>query len=171
VTIELRSHRFSSARLEGIARRLMNASTLCSLATVSSARDAHINHMYFAWSDSFEVFWASDPDSTHSRNLANNSSAAITVYDSHQTWGRPDRGIQLFGTGGLAGARAARLAKLAYSKRFRLYDPGQSDFYPFYRFRPRSVKLFDERALGGGTLVTAKITPRGFAWVKTEVWT
>jgi Pyridoxamine 5'-phosphate oxidase len=148
----------------------MNASTLCSLATVSLGGLAHINHMYFAWSDSFEVFWASDPDSVHSRNLARRSSAAVTIYDSHQTWGRPDRGIQLFGTGGLAGGRVVRAAQLAYSKRFRSFEPAQSEFYPFYRFRPRAVKLFDERALGGGTLVSAKVTPDGLAWLKTEVW-
>jgi len=58
--------------------------------------------MYFGWNRQFEIFWISDPDARHSRNLAANSSAAITIYDSHQTWGRPDRGIQLFGTAGRA---------------------------------------------------------------------
>ena len=148
----------------------MNASPLCSLATVSPGGRAHINHMYFAWDDSFDVFWASDPDSLHSRNLVRNSSAAVTIYDSRQTWGRPDRGIQLFGTGGVAGGRAAKSAELAYSKRFSSYDPSMSESYPFYRFRPRSLKLFDERALAGGTLVTARVTRNGLAWLKTEVW-
>jgi uncharacterized protein YhbP (UPF0306 family) len=148
----------------------MNASTLCSLATVTIGGKAHINHMYFAWNESFDVFWASDPDSLHSRNLARNSSAAITVYDSRQTWGRPDRGIQLFGTGGLAGERAVQTAKRAYAKRFSAFDSEVSDFYPFYRFRPRSLKIFDERAIAGGTLVTARVTRDGLAWAKTEVW-
>lgn len=131
---------------------------------------AHINHMYFAWNDAFDVFWASDPDSLHSRNLARNSSAAVTIYDSHQIWGRPDRGIQLFGTSRPAGGRAAQAAELAYAKRFKSYDPSMSESYPFYRFRPRSVKLFDERSLAGGTLVTARVTRAGLAWLKTEVW-
>jgi uncharacterized protein YhbP (UPF0306 family) len=148
----------------------MNASTLCSLATVSPGWRAHISHMYFAWNDSFDIFWASDPDSLHSRNLAKNPSAAVTIYDSRQTWGRPDRGIQLFGTGGLVSGRAAHAAELAYSKRFPTHDPEMSESYPFYRFRPRSVKLFDERALAGGTLVTARVTPGGLAWANTEVW-
>ena len=100
----------------------MNASPLCSLATVSPGGRAHINHMYFAWSDRFEVFWISDPDSLHSRNLTRNSSAAVTIYDSHQTWGRLDRGIQLFGTGGVMSWRAAQEARSAYGKRFRDYD-------------------------------------------------
>lgn len=125
--------------------------------------------MYFAWNDPFDVFWASDPDSRHSRNLLKNSTAAVTIYDSRQTLGRPDRGIQLFGSGALVAGRAAHAAELAYSKRFPSYGPEVSESYPFYRFRPRSVKLFDERALSGGMLVTARVTPAGLTWLKTEV--
>jgi uncharacterized protein YhbP (UPF0306 family) len=147
----------------------MNASPLCALATVAPGGRAHINHMYFAWSDSFEVFWISDPESLHSRYLAKNRSAAITVYDSGQTWGRPDRGIQLFGTGREVEGRQAREAERVYAKRFRSYG-GLDDSLRLYRFRPRTVKLFDERALAGGMLVTARVTGKGLAWLRTEVW-
>jgi uncharacterized protein YhbP (UPF0306 family) len=147
----------------------MNASPLCSLATVSPGGRAHINHMYFAWSDRFEVFWISDPDSLHSRNLTRNSSAALTIYDSHQTWGRLDRGIQLFGTAGVTNGRASSNARSLYGKRFRDYD-AESDDLPAYRFRPRTLKLFDERSLAAGTLVTARVTRSGLTWLKTEVW-
>jgi uncharacterized protein YhbP (UPF0306 family) len=147
----------------------MNASPLCSLATVSPGGRAHINHMYFAWSDRFEVFWISDPESIHSRNLTRNTSAAVTIYDSHQTWGRPDRGIQLFGTAAVTDGRSAQDATRFYGRRFRDYD-AESDDLPAYRFRPRTLKLFDERSFAGGTLVTARVTPKGLAWAKTEVW-
>lgn len=147
----------------------MNASPLCSLATVSPAGNAHINHMYFAWTDRFEVYWISDPDSLHSRNLTWNSSAAVTIYDSHQTWGRPDRGIQLFGAAGVTRGPASQNARRVYGRRFRDYVADAYDL-PAYRFRPRTLKLFDERSLAGGTLVTARVTPEGLAWAKTEVW-
>ncbi len=169
VTVERRLRRFSSAALERVARRLMNAAPLCALSTVLSGGRAHINHMYFAWTERFEVVWISDPDSIHSRNLARNSSAAVTIYDSHQTWGRPDRGIQLFGTAGIANGRTSADARRAYARRFRDYD-ADSDDLPAYRFRPRTVKLFDERSLAGGTLVTARVTLDGLVWAKTEVW-
>jgi uncharacterized protein YhbP (UPF0306 family) len=169
VTIERRSRRYSSEKLQTVARKLMNASPLCSLATVSPGGRAHVNHMYFAWSDRFEVFWISDPESIHSRNLTRNSSAGVTIYDSHQTWGRPDRGIQLFGSAAVTNGRSAQDATRFYGRRFRDYD-AESDDLPAYRFRPRTVKLFDERSLAGGTLVTARVTPKGLAWFKTEVW-
>lgn len=167
MTVGRRSLRFSSAVLERVARRLMNASHLCSLATVSSGGRAHINHMYFASTDRFEVIWISDADSLHSRNLVKNSSAAVTIYASNQVWGKPDRGIQLFGT---AGVTTTPDAPRAYGKRFRDFDSDSNDL-PYYRFRPRTVKLFDERSLAPGTLVTAKVLPDGLLWSKTEVWT
>ena len=102
------------------------------------------------------------------RNLLTKTSAAVTIFDSHQTWGRPDRGIQLFGTAGTVSGTAARQAERAYAARFPSYDP--SDSYPVYRFRARQVKLFYERVLGGGTLVTARVTRDRLAWLRTEVW-
>ena len=122
--------------------------------------------MYFAWTDRFEVIWISDPDSLHSRYLVKNTSAAVTIYASNQVWGKPDRGIQLFGTARVTkGSEGPR----AYRKRFRDFDAGSNDL-PYYRFRPRTVKLFDERSLGPGMLVTARVTTDGLAWTKTEVW-
>jgi len=143
----------------------MNASTLCSLATISPGERAHVNHMYFAWNERFEVFWFSDPESRHSRNLERNPTAAITVYDSHQVNGKPDRGIQLFGT---AGATSSNEATRIYKRKFRLLDPSG---FTAYRFRARTVKLFDEPALGPAVLVTARVTRDGLAWARTEVIT
>jgi uncharacterized protein YhbP (UPF0306 family) len=169
MTIERRARRYSSDRLERVARRLMNAAPLCSLATVSPGNRAHINHMYFAWSGWFDVYWISDADSVHSKNLLRNRSAAITVYDSKQTWGRPDRGMQLFGMAGVVTGKAAGEAASSYAARFKDFAADASDL-PYYRFRPRTVKLFDERALDPGTLVTARITRERLMWVRTEVW-
>jgi uncharacterized protein YhbP (UPF0306 family) len=125
--------------------------------------------MYFAWSGFYDVFWISDADSIHSRNLMANRAAAVTVYDSRQVWGKPDRGMQLFGAASVVMGSAAGEAALAYSARFRDFDADASEL-PYYRFRPRTVKLFDERGLDAGTLVTARVTRDGLAWMRTEVW-
>ena len=148
----------------------MNASTLCAIATVSRGGKAHISHVYCAWDEWFRVYWISDPDSLHSRNLVTNGSAAVSIYDSKQTWGKQDRGIHLFGTArDLAGGQA-REAEAAYAKRFRDFDPSTLEDLRYYRFNPRSIQLFDERALDAGTLVTARVTRGRLTWLRTEVW-
>ena len=56
-----------------------------------------------------------------------------------------------------------------YAPRFRPYEPRES--YRFYELVPTRVKLFDERALGAATFVTAKVARGGkLTWERTEVY-
>lgn len=160
--------RVSAARLRAVAEELLEASTLCAISTVSPGGRSHVNTAYFAWAPDLRIVWFSEPRARHSRNLRANPSAAVAVYDSGQTWGKPDRGIQLFGTAGVAAKNAAREARRVYGRRFRDYD-AEVDSLPVYRFQPRTVKLFDERSLAPVTFVTARVARDGLTWLKTEV--
>jgi uncharacterized protein YhbP (UPF0306 family) len=161
----------AAARIETVARGLLDASTLCAIATVSARGRAHVNTAYFAWSPKLDVVWLSEPAATHSRNLRGRSTAAIAVYDSSQSWGESDRGIQLFGSAREVEGRAAKDAKRMYSGRFPGYDGAELGAYRFYRFRPRRVKLFDERSLGPGVFVTARIGAGGeISWDRTDLY-
>ena len=169
--IERSKRRFAAARLERTARGLLEASTLCGIATVGTGNRAHINTAYFAWSPDFELVWSSDPGARHSRNIAASGTVAIAVFDSGQTWGKPDRGIQLFGSARQADGPVASEAETLYAKRFSAYEPGTLGAYRFYRFRPRTLKLFDERDLGPGTFVTARRAAGGrLVWERTEIY-
>ena len=159
----------SPARLKSVARRLLNASTLCAISTVSSDARPHINTAYFAWTSALEIVWLSAPEARHSRNVRRHPSVAIAVFDSTQKWGGSDRGIQLFGTARELTGRAARDAARVYGKRFKELSGEELRDYRLYRFRPRTVKLFHERELGGATFVTAKVVRGGrLAWERTE---
>jgi uncharacterized protein YhbP (UPF0306 family) len=161
--------RISASRLHAIARRLLGASTLCAIATVSSDGRPHVNTAYFAWSAAFEIVWVSAPTARHSRNIRGDPAAAIAVYDSTQKWGGFDRGIQLLGTARELTAEAATDAARLYGRRFTSYARDELHAYRLYRFRPRTLKLFHERELGGGTFVTAKVARDGrLVWVRTE---
>jgi uncharacterized protein YhbP (UPF0306 family) len=164
-----RSRRHPPAtRLAAIARRLLDASTLCAIATVSPGGTAHINTAYFAWSPTFEIVWWSAPEARHSRNIRLSGSAAVAVFRSSQTWGGLDRGIQLFGRAREMRGRAALDAERVYAGRFKSYEGG-NDAYRFYRLRTSRMKLFDERVLGGATFVTVRVERAGrVKWDKTE---
>jgi uncharacterized protein YhbP (UPF0306 family) len=136
--IDRRAAPVPPARLMQLARELLDASMLCSIATVTPRGRAHVNTAYFCSTPNFDCIWVSHPDSTHSRNLAGNSSAALAVYDSSQSWGGADRGIQLFGTARQVVGRAAREAGRRYAARFPAYAEHESRAYALYRFRPRA---------------------------------
>lgn len=164
-------HRFPASRLQRIARALLDAVPLCAIATVSADGGAHVNTAYFAWSSRFEIVWLSAPEAHHSRNLERHRSVAVAVFDTHQSWGGRDRGIQMFGTASEARGTAKREAERIYARRFKEYEPGGLEAYRFYRFRPRTVKLFHEQLLGGGTFVTAQVDRSGkLRWTRTETY-
>jgi uncharacterized protein YhbP (UPF0306 family) len=158
--------RIATARLRTLASALLDASTLCAIATVGPRGRAHVNTAYFAWADDFTLVWLSEANAAHSRNLRSNPSTAVAVYDSAQTWGRPDRGIQLFGSTRDGGRGAEQI----YIARFPDYRDHRFAAYRFYRFRPRRLKLFDEPVLGRGVFVTARVRSGELEWECTEVY-
>jgi len=165
--IERSSKHPASSRLAAIARRLLDESKLCAIATVSSGGRAHINTAYFAWGTRYEIVWLSAPDAAHSRNVRATGSAAVAVFRSTQTWGGSDRGIQVFGRARELRGPLSLEAERLYAKRFRAYE-GDLPAFRFYRLATRRMKLFDERVLGGGTFVTVSVQHGRVKWEKTE---
>lgn len=163
--IEVVQGTLANRRVRGSLLRLFRENVLASFATVDARGRAHINTAYFAWSNDWNLFFYSYPDALHCRNLERRSSMAVTVFDSHQRWGHPDRGVQLFGTGSEAIGKWARVAWTAYSSRFpgaeewrAQSERGEGSFrLRPYRFRPARAKILDERALGTGRFVEISI--------------
>jgi uncharacterized protein YhbP (UPF0306 family) len=169
--IEQRGIPMDPKQIATITRQLLEASTLCSIASVCDDGRPHINTAYFAWNDLVDIFWTSEPEAQHSRNVRASGTVAIAVYDSNQPWGTPGRGIQLFGRAEELEGEAAREAKATYQDRFPAFPEADYGVYRFYRCRPRQVKLFDEQVLGDATFVTARIDRGGeFVWERTEVY-
>src|SRR5437763_7801517 len=160
----------AARRIERAAFRLLDASALCAIATVSPGTVAHVNTAYFAWNGDLELVWLSDPAARHSRNIRVRPSAAIAVYDSDQMWGNADRGIQLFGSARQVPAAETAAAESLYAARFPGYAPADLRAYRFYRFRAERVRIFDEPALGAGVFVTATVgRGHGLRWERTDV--
>lgn len=160
-----------SAELLLVTRRLLDASSLCAIATVSTSGLAHINTAYFALGDALDLVWLSDPDAQHSRNIRANESVAIAVYDSGQAWGESDRGIQLFGEAHEVTPEAAPRVNAIYARRFTAYTDSDAAAYRLYECTPQTVKLFDERVFGAATFVTARVDHDGrLHWERTDVY-
>jgi len=171
VAIECSKRRVGATRIADLAHRLLDASTLCAIATVSPRGRAHVNTAYFAWRSDLQLVWLSERRARHSQNLQASATTEVAVYDSRQTWGEPDSDIQLFGSAHVLQGRAAIDAARTYEERFSSYRPTDLTSYAFYAFRPHRIKLFDERSLGAGVFVTARVARAGhLAWEKTETY-
>ena len=148
--------------------RILGRNQLCAIATVTSRGGAYINSAYFAYTPDLVFYFYSYPDTRHAVNLRANSSMAMAVFDSGQAWGRPDRGLQLFGAARAAVGPSARTAERTYDRRFPDHAAWKAPVVTdesaapprAFQFRPTTVKLFDERAFGAGIFVRAAIPRR-----------
>jgi uncharacterized protein YhbP (UPF0306 family) len=119
----------------------------------------------------FRLAWLSHPEARHSHNLAGRTRTAVAVYDSSQAWGKPDRGIQLFGEAREVRGSEADEASRAYGRRFSEYEKEELGAYRFYLFTPDQLKLFDEREFGPGRFVVAYSDGKGgLRWASTLVY-
>lgn len=161
--------RLTAARVRRTMARILKKTELCAMATVAGNGRAHVNTAYFTHSNALELYFLSHPTSRHCRNLEANPTMAIAVFDSAQTWGELDRGLQLFGTCREARGVAARTAERTYGRRFKPYAGWKAEIddtdaaweYRFYRFVAKRVKVFDEREFGGAVFVTATVVRNG----------
>lgn len=156
----------SEDRVRRSVLRILRANVLCSMATLTDDRLAHINTAYFSYSDELELYFLSHPSSLHCQNLAANASMAMTIFSSAQSWEGPDRGLQLFGTCRQARGHSARKAERLYGKRFAAYAHWKAALkrseaarqYRFYRFVPGELKILDEKEFGDAVIVSAVVT-------------
>jgi uncharacterized protein len=159
--IEVVHGALTNRRVRASLLRLLRENVLASFATVDARGRAHINTAYFAWSKDWNLFFYSYPDSCHCFNLRRNASMAVAIFDSRQRWGRPDRGVQLFGTASEARGKWRNAATRIYAQRFpgfekwrgdEVHNEGRFVLRP-YRFRPSRAKVFDEPSLGSGRFI------------------
>ena len=186
MTVQAVETRFSDERIRRSISRILRENVLCSMSTVAPGNRAHINTAYFCYTPELVLYFLSDPDSRHGRNLERSPSLAMTIFKSAQEWGGQDRGLQLFGTCRRTLGRGANEAERVYAARFSPYArwmKGMSPAerrqaallrsYAFYRFLPSRIKILDEREFGGAIFVTARVMRRPRAksvvrWSGTE---
>jgi Pyridoxamine 5'-phosphate oxidase len=73
--------------LEAVARSIIDSSLYMTLGTADEAGKPWASPVYFAPAEYREFHWVSDPDATHSRNLAARPELGIAIFDSRQPIG------------------------------------------------------------------------------------
>ena len=74
----------------------MQSTEFCSIATVDP-EGVWSNPVYFAWDSNFNIFFISQPDSRHMKNIANDQRVAMSIYNTKQSTFDDVAGIQLEG--------------------------------------------------------------------------
>jgi uncharacterized protein YhbP (UPF0306 family) len=166
MSVHLKNDEYAGDHLATSIQDILDSNPLCAIATVNDSNCSHIHTAYFAFDSSYHLFFLSDPDTRHCRNLAKNPTVAVAIYDSRQPWEQSKRGLQLFGSCLEAAGRLKVQAHLKYVARFVGYG---SWFHAlsaaerkafrsrFYAIRVDSLTLFDEVTFGEEVFVPVVI--------------
>jgi len=147
----------SDEALNSSIQSILESSHLTSMATVNQDGTSHINTAFFAFDDNLRLIIVTDPSTKHAKNLEKNSSVACNVYDSHQKFWTPLRGIQLFGKCSKTPLVQVPHALSAFSQRFPVFKELVSNLEDFakkavkirfYTIDVERIKILDEPTFG-----------------------
>jgi hypothetical protein len=124
--------------LDAHARALMDANRYVALGTANAQGTPWVTPVYFASADYAEIFWVSNRDAQHSRNLAGRPQLSMVIFDSTvptyhgravylsgtaaELAGRDlDRGIGIYPGAASRGASTVALEDVTAPSEYRLY--------------------------------------------------
>lgn len=136
--------------------KILEANTLCTLATINKNGTPHANTAYYAVDSDLNIYLLTEPSTQHSQNIARNKNLAMTIFESKQPWGKPHRGLQLGGVCGQVSAKDQEKVFTVYATKHpellnlvrtssRLLKELESRFY---MVNTTWIKLIDEQKYG-----------------------
>lgn len=155
---------FASNEVQHSLDEILNKNDLLVMATSAPDGQPHINTAFFAQDQSL-LYFLSDPQSAHIRNIRADNRVAISIQRSTQIWGDKLLGARFWGTVSSPESRARALQ--AYAKRHPAFDvyiredlAGDPAGIPaeFFAIRVARFCLFDEARFGEETYVRGAVT-------------
>jgi uncharacterized protein YhbP (UPF0306 family) len=152
---------YTEALLNKSISQILESNILMSMASLA-AGTCYIHTAYYAYDERLTLYFLSKPKTQHSRNFETNPSVAVSIFDSHQVWDNPKKGLQLFGTCHLASGADILKGGALYAQRFtglmkfikNIDDlAGKVLTSKIYRVDVEKIQLFDEDNIGEDTFL------------------
>ncbi len=157
ITFQFNHPDYADQQLNKCIYDILEMNKLMSMATVDDKQKAHINTAYFAYNNQLHLYLITDPSSQHSKNVENNDSVALTIFNSHQEFWTELQGLQLFGRCMKTPILQVPNAFGCFLKRFPVFKEfvnnpkdmlKKSAEVRFYTIEVARIKLFDEPNFG-----------------------
>ena len=159
IKIKLSHSEYKERDLRKSVEEILENNKLLSMATIKNKTESYINTAFYSYNNRLDFFILTDPKSQHSKNLNNNSSVALSIFNSNQSWNGDLKGLQLMGTSKQASPIEGKEGLMLYMNRFTaLKDSvehpegiirGKSVLNSrIYLIKTHWVKIFDSKRFG-----------------------
>jgi len=157
--------KYSDEELNKSIFEIVEENLLLSMASIFEGKESYINTVFYCYNDKLDFYFLSPSNTQHIKNIQQNNSVALAVYDSHQKLAGK-RGLQIFGICRLANRNEMEEGIELYSKRFAWlkkfiktpvdFDKGIIESR-MYIIKAQKVKIFDEPNFGAEKWVTVQV--------------
>lgn len=96
IEMQFNHSEFPDQLLNESISEILDENILMSVSTING-NENYIHTAYFCFNNKLDFFMLTEPVKQHSKNLDENNSVALAIYDSHQAWDKPKKGLQIFG--------------------------------------------------------------------------
>ena len=137
---------------------ILNSTALMALSTFDRRNSQPcICSAYFVFDNKLNLYFWTDPNSLHSKNISNNPKVAAAIVDSGQKWGTFLKGVHLFGTAEIITNKELAVSGRLYLGRFpdaskfvKKIEDFHSEKYQsrIYKIQINKIKLLDEAVFG-----------------------
>ena len=137
---------------------ILESNKLLALSTLNKIdNQPNVCCVYYVFDDKLNLYFWTDPNSQHSKNISKNHKIAVDIYDSHQEWGSLLKGLQIFGISMPVSQKEVLFSGALYLKRFMkaskfiksLKDFNSKKFdSKIYKIVINKIKVLDEANFG-----------------------
>lgn len=157
---------FSDKQINQSITEILKPNILLSMASIKDKRESWINTVYFAYTTKLKLFFLTPTTAQHSKNVEENNSIAVSIFDSHQEVTGKKRGLQVFGVCRRAEGKEVKEGIAVYGRRFSGFAARVKALEDFERLKmesriyvvtPHTIKIFDEVIFGEEKWVTVTV--------------
>lgn len=147
---------------------ILSNNILLSMASIKEEKYSWIHTAFYAYSSKLRFYYVSPPSAQHSKNIDQNQSVAVSIFDTHQNPTDQKSGLQIFGMCRRATGEEVAEGLTLYSERFpwlSKYIKTPDDFdkgileSKLYIITPHTIKMLDEAVFGEEKWVIVSLQP------------
>lgn len=133
-------------------------SHICGCLSTQGCNDGvYCNTVYYAFDSEYNLYFASDCNTKHSLNIAQNTNVAMCIWDEPQAYGKEHIGLQIVGHCNQISGKELFHAWILYTKRFNVFQQKIGSFenlrdklsgIRLYKINPTIIKVTNTALLG-----------------------
>ena len=158
---------YSVQDAEKSIKQILSSNTLFSMSSINKDNTPWINTAFYSFDENLNLYFLSDPNTIHTKNISDKKTVAVNIFDSHQKPEDEKKGLQLIGECHKINDEKEIFSAIKnYGKKYLSFgnlikavnDIAKNKMKArFYKIEINYISIFDEEFFGEETWVEVRV--------------